>query len=66
VFSFWSVPRLLPEEEEVRCYLLSERPLESGNILDKSTLKVSGYLDVVGGLCLFDLKKADQRQSEIN
>jgi hypothetical protein len=23
------------------------------------------YLDVVGGVCLFDLKKADQRQSEI-
>jgi hypothetical protein len=35
-FYFWSVPRLLPEEEDVRCYLLSERPHESVNILDKS------------------------------
>jgi hypothetical protein len=31
VFSFRSVLRLLPEEEEVRCYLLSERPHESGS-----------------------------------
>jgi hypothetical protein len=37
VFYFWSIPRLLPEEVEVHSYLLSERPLESSNILDKST-----------------------------
>jgi hypothetical protein len=42
VFSFWFVPRLLPEEEEVRCYLLSERPHESGNIFDKSTRIAKG------------------------
>jgi hypothetical protein len=37
VFSFGSVPRLLPEGEEVRCYLLSERPHKRGIILEKST-----------------------------
>jgi hypothetical protein len=42
VFSFWSVPRLLPEEEEVRSYLLSESPHEGGNILDKSTRIAKG------------------------
>jgi hypothetical protein len=33
VFSFWSVPVLLPKGEEVRCYLLSERPHEINNIV---------------------------------
>jgi hypothetical protein len=42
VFSVWSGSRLLPEEEEVRSSLLSERPHESGNILDKSTLIAKG------------------------
>jgi hypothetical protein len=42
VFSFWSVLGLLPEEEKVRCYLLSERPQESGNILDKSARIATG------------------------
>jgi hypothetical protein len=36
VFYFWPVPRLLPEED-VRCSLLSERPQESGYILEKTT-----------------------------
>jgi hypothetical protein len=42
VFSFWSVPRPLPEEQEVRFYYLSERHLECGNILDKSTQIAKG------------------------
>jgi hypothetical protein len=42
VFSYWSVMRLLPEEQEVRFYYLSERPLERGNILDKSTQIAKG------------------------
>jgi hypothetical protein len=42
VFTFWSAPRLLPEGEEVRCYFLSERPHESGNILDKSARIAKG------------------------
>jgi hypothetical protein len=28
-------------------------------------LPMDYYLDMVGGMCLLDLKKADQRQSEI-
>jgi hypothetical protein len=42
LFSFWSFPRLLLKEEEVRCYFLSERPHESGTILDKSTRIAKG------------------------
>jgi hypothetical protein len=41
-FSFWSIPVLLPEGEEVHCYLLSERPHESSSTLDKSTRIAKG------------------------
>jgi hypothetical protein len=42
VFSSLSVPRLLPEEQEVRFYYLSERQLERGNVLDKSAQIAKG------------------------
>jgi hypothetical protein len=42
VFPFWFIPRLLPEEVEVGCFFISEIPLESGNILDKSTRITKG------------------------